>query len=252
MKQATIHSVCECESQLEAVIDEQCHVLAGFVTGATDGIRERSPAHSIEVTKTRFDVAWLCPVCGRNTLRSFDAARLSFRDGELPAPAAVPLPQLAGVPGPGPSTPGLRWVAARGPSSSRVGAATPPASTNAGPAVPGARPSSAPSAAGGALAGSPVATAVALKSMSTHKTSVPPPKPASVAPSPAVPPSRPSAAPGVPPSRPSAAPGVPPSRPSAAPGVPSAPAASPAAPQAPASAPAPAPSPTTPPDREKP
>jgi hypothetical protein len=37
-------------------------------------VREIAPAHSINAECLRFDVAWLCPFCGRNTLRSFEAS----------------------------------------------------------------------------------------------------------------------------------------------------------------------------------
>ncbi|HEX9295581.1 MAG TPA: hypothetical protein VF881_07090 [Polyangiaceae bacterium] len=103
MKQAIIRSVCECQSALEAVLDEQRFVLAGFAIGP-DRTRERAPAHSIEAQRKRFDVAWLCPVCGRNTLRSFDAGGLAWQDGSPPAPGATPPVQPPRAPGPGPAT----------------------------------------------------------------------------------------------------------------------------------------------------
>jgi hypothetical protein len=189
MKQATIRSVCECQSDLEAIVDEHHYVLAGFIIGANEGVRERAPAHTIEVSGSRFDVAWLCNFCGRNTLRSFDGDGLSFRDGELPPPAAGPAPQLLGVPGPGPSTPGLRWAPAS-PASSRMAAA-----------------SAAPISARPSTTSSNTATAVALKSMNvTQKAQIPGARPSS-APPPIVPPSRPfpvaAPAAAAPPSRPS-------------------------------------------------
>lgn len=244
MKQATIRSVCECQSGLEAVVDEQRHVLAGFALGASDGIRERAPAHSIDAAETRFDVAWLCPICGRNTLRSFDAAGLSFRDAERPAPGVQPPPQLPPLPGPGPSTPGLRLAAAQPPASrapatmpAHTAPSMPPARPSSSPSVPPARVSSPP--AGGSPSASQLATAVALKSMSVaHKpaqSSRPPgmplpSRPAEAPPpsSPLVPASRPSAAPALAPaiSAPPASTGVPPTRPSAVPPEPAAPATS--------------------------
>lgn len=69
----TIHSVqspCECQAMLTAVLDDQRHVVSGHATQA--GQRENAPAHTIGAELERFDVAWLCPFCGRNTLRSFD------------------------------------------------------------------------------------------------------------------------------------------------------------------------------------
>jgi hypothetical protein len=37
---------------------------------------EPAPANSIGASEDRFDVAWQCPICGRNTLRSFYAGAL--------------------------------------------------------------------------------------------------------------------------------------------------------------------------------
>jgi hypothetical protein len=165
MKQATIRSVCECQSQLEAALDEHRYVLAGFVIGP-DRIRERSPAHSIDAKETRFDVAWLCPYCGRNTLRSFDAGALSYIDAAPPVPAAAPPVQPPPPPGPGPAT-GL--------------SSPPPGPSGSSVRVPG---SSAPAPAANA------STAVALKSLSApaRPASVPPPRPVSTpAPSPSDP-----------------------------------------------------------------
>ena len=44
MKQATIRSVCECQSKLEAILDENRYVLVGFAIGS-DNERELAPAH---------------------------------------------------------------------------------------------------------------------------------------------------------------------------------------------------------------
>lgn len=105
MKQATIRSVCECQAKLEAILDENRHVLAGFAIGP-DHEREIAPAHSIEAQSKRFDVGWLCNICGRNTLRSFDADGLVWRDVEPPVvtqpavvvPAAPRVPSAANPP----------------------------------------------------------------------------------------------------------------------------------------------------------
>ena len=53
MKQATIRSVCECQSKLEAILDENRHVLVGFAIGS-DNERELAPAHSIDAASKRF------------------------------------------------------------------------------------------------------------------------------------------------------------------------------------------------------
>ncbi len=70
-----IQSVCECQALLEAELDEHRLVLAGSARRA-GGAREVAPANSVGGGE-RFDVVWQCPMCGRNTLRSFDAAGLS-------------------------------------------------------------------------------------------------------------------------------------------------------------------------------
>jgi hypothetical protein len=72
MSTTTIHSVCECQGRLEATLDEKRLVLGGWAIGP-DGARETAPAHSIGPDQPWFDVAWLCPLCGRNTMRSFFA-----------------------------------------------------------------------------------------------------------------------------------------------------------------------------------
>jgi len=151
MRQATIRSVCECQSKLEAILDENRHVLVGFAIG-TDNERELAPAHSIEAASKNFAVGWLCNICGRNTLRSFDAGGLVWRDADPPVvsqtmPIVPPAPRA-----PSPTPP----VAAAAPASP-VSAAPPP---NA-------------------------ATAVALKSLTTpSKPPSVPPKPASNPPGP--------------------------------------------------------------------
>jgi hypothetical protein len=155
MKQATIRSVCECQSKLEAILDENRHVLVGFAIG-TDNERELAPAHSIEAASKRFDVGWLCNICGRNTLRSFDADGLVWRDAAPPVVAEV-VPAVPRAPSP----------------TAPVAAAAPPVAA-AAPATPvsAAPPPNA-------------ATAVALKSLTTpSKPPTVPPKPASTPPGP--------------------------------------------------------------------
>ncbi len=67
-----IQSVCECQALLEAELDEQRLVLRGWAR-RPGGVPERAPANSIG-HGDRIDVAWQCPLCGRNTLRSFHLA----------------------------------------------------------------------------------------------------------------------------------------------------------------------------------
>ena len=65
---------CECQARLTAILDDQHHVLEGAAMHL--GVRELAPAHSINAQLERFDIAWLCPFCGRNTLRTFYAGAL--------------------------------------------------------------------------------------------------------------------------------------------------------------------------------
>ena len=65
---------CECQARLTATLDDQRHVLEGAALRL--GVRELAPAHSINAHLDRFDIAWLCPFCGRNTLRTFYAGAL--------------------------------------------------------------------------------------------------------------------------------------------------------------------------------
>jgi len=69
-----IQTVCECQALLEAQLNDQRQVLRGF---ASRGIsREPAPANSVGAGDERFDVAWKCPLCGRNTLRTFHRGAL--------------------------------------------------------------------------------------------------------------------------------------------------------------------------------
>ena len=84
-------SRCECQASLTATLDEGRHVLHG--TAERLGAREIAPAHSIGADReTSFDIAWLCPFCGRNTLRTFQAAglrRLAAEKVSMPLPGPV-------------------------------------------------------------------------------------------------------------------------------------------------------------------
>jgi hypothetical protein len=78
VNKATIHTACECQSKLGAELDERRHVLRAWARDRRGGKEIVAPAHSIGADKPRFDVAWSCPVCTRNQLRSFSADALSF------------------------------------------------------------------------------------------------------------------------------------------------------------------------------
>ncbi|HEX3774345.1 MAG TPA: hypothetical protein VHV51_07765 [Polyangiaceae bacterium] len=79
MKVARIHSKCECQVNLCAELDEARVVLRGWATDARK-LELAAPANAIGAERERFDVGWACPFCTRNTLRSFTASALSFRE----------------------------------------------------------------------------------------------------------------------------------------------------------------------------
>ncbi len=70
----SVRSRCECQATLIAEVDGQFQVLSG--KARRNKSEELAPAHSIGANAERFDVAWACPFCGRNTLRSFNASVL--------------------------------------------------------------------------------------------------------------------------------------------------------------------------------
>jgi hypothetical protein len=74
MSQYSVSSPCECQANLTVTLDENRNVVAG--TASRGGAREVAPAHGMSATAERFDVGWLCPFCGRNTLRSFHIGAL--------------------------------------------------------------------------------------------------------------------------------------------------------------------------------
>ncbi len=76
---------CECQARLSAVLDEHRHVVEGHASRL--GETERAPAHSINAELEHFDIAWLCPFCGRNTLRTFFAGALR-RVNDVTTPSA--------------------------------------------------------------------------------------------------------------------------------------------------------------------
>jgi hypothetical protein len=77
--QATIQSRCECQATLSASLNQQRYVLSGWATEPRRRRQESCPAHSINADKDIFEVGWLCPFCGRNTLRVFYAAALTYK-----------------------------------------------------------------------------------------------------------------------------------------------------------------------------
>jgi hypothetical protein len=81
MKVTTVHSRCECQAHLSAELDEQRVALRGWAVDARK-LQLSAPANTIGAERERFDVGWACPFCTRNTLRSFTASALTFREAE--------------------------------------------------------------------------------------------------------------------------------------------------------------------------
>jgi hypothetical protein len=79
-KIATILSVCECQGRLGAKLSEARHVLAGWALDPRRGQKYNAPCHSMNAQKEYFQLAWLCPLCNRNTLRSFCADALIWQE----------------------------------------------------------------------------------------------------------------------------------------------------------------------------
>ena len=82
MNQLKATSRCECQAMLIATLDEKRHVLHGWAS--RHGVKEKAPAHSIHADLEHFDIAWLCPHCGRNTLRTFYAGALRAVEEQAP------------------------------------------------------------------------------------------------------------------------------------------------------------------------
>ena len=79
MKTAVVQSRCECQAALYADLDDEHHVRSGRARDWRNGTELAAPAHSVRSPRGGFDVAWLCPFCARNTLRSFEASVLRWR-----------------------------------------------------------------------------------------------------------------------------------------------------------------------------
>jgi hypothetical protein len=79
-------SRCECQATLTAVLDERRQASHGMATRL--GASATAPAHTIGAERETFDIGWLCPFCGRNTMRSFHVGAL--RTITLPDPPAEP------------------------------------------------------------------------------------------------------------------------------------------------------------------
>jgi hypothetical protein len=89
MKIAKVSSVCECQGRLYAELDESRRVLRGWAKDSR-GRTFSAPCTGIGIQAERFDLGWLCALCGRNTLRSFDAGALTYQEAAAPNTAPSP------------------------------------------------------------------------------------------------------------------------------------------------------------------
>jgi rubredoxin len=80
MKIARVESRCECQAQLVAELDESRSVVRGFVQDRERGRELAAPANATKkIGDKQIDVGWSCPMCTRNTLRTFNAETLVYR-----------------------------------------------------------------------------------------------------------------------------------------------------------------------------
>lgn len=80
MKIARVESRCECQAQLVAELDEAHTVVRGFVSDRSRKREVVAPANATKpIGKKQVDVGWSCPMCTRNTLRTFNVEALSYR-----------------------------------------------------------------------------------------------------------------------------------------------------------------------------
>ena len=79
MKIARVESRCECQAQLVAELDEARVVVRGFVSDRARGRELLAPANATKkIDDKQVDVGWACPICTRNTLRTFNVETLSY------------------------------------------------------------------------------------------------------------------------------------------------------------------------------
>lgn len=87
MKTAQVQTRCECQAKLEATVSESGTVVHGTVQKGR-GDPELAPATAMGAGAEQFRVGWLCPMCGRNTLRSFYKGALVFTEAPVGAKAS--------------------------------------------------------------------------------------------------------------------------------------------------------------------
>jgi hypothetical protein len=79
MKIARVESRCECQAKLVAELDEARAVVRGFVNDVARGRELAAPANATKkIGDKQVDVGWSCPMCTRNTLRTFNVETLAY------------------------------------------------------------------------------------------------------------------------------------------------------------------------------
>jgi len=79
MKIARVESRCECQAHLVAELDEARAVVRGYVSDHARGREVMAPANAAKKFDAKtVDVGWSCPMCTRNTLRTFNIETLSY------------------------------------------------------------------------------------------------------------------------------------------------------------------------------
>ncbi len=71
----SIQTVCECQATLHAELGADRLIMRGWARRR--GQEESAPANTVGKPEERFDVVWQCPMCGRNTLRTFHEGALT-------------------------------------------------------------------------------------------------------------------------------------------------------------------------------
>lgn len=79
MKIARVESRCECQANLVAELDEARSVVRGFVSERARGREVLAPANATKkIGDKQVEVGWSCPMCTRNTLRTFNIETLAY------------------------------------------------------------------------------------------------------------------------------------------------------------------------------
>lgn len=80
MKIARVESRCECQAQLVAELDEARTVVRGFMVDRARARELAAPANATKkIGEKQVEVGWSCPMCTRNTLRTFNVETLAYR-----------------------------------------------------------------------------------------------------------------------------------------------------------------------------